>query len=189
MAAYVDGDLEAFDTLFRALAPRIHGFFVRRFGDPTIADDLLQVTFLKLHRARAQYNVGSPVRPWVFTIAARASLDELRRRGRRPEDADEIRLEKATRAAALDRASGPDAVERADIAAKVREALDKLPESQRVVVHLHRYEGMTFGEIGEVLGSTEGAVKLRAFRAYEQLRRHLTPLMREVMPEAKRNAT
>lgn len=53
------------------------------------------------------------------------------------------------------------------LAAQVREALSSLPASQRTVVRLHRYKELTFGEIAEQLGSTEGAIKLRAFRAYE----------------------
>jgi RNA polymerase sigma-70 factor (ECF subfamily) len=46
-----------------------------------------------------------------------------------------------------------------------------------VVVHLHRFEGLTFGEIAAILGSTEGAVKLRAFRAYGELRAELEDLL------------
>jgi RNA polymerase sigma-70 factor (ECF subfamily) len=180
MAAYVDGDPAAFNALFKSLSPRIHGFFVRRFGNASVADDLLQTTFLKVHRARKEYRTGSPVRPWIFTIAARVGLDELRRRGRRPEDADDKRLEKAVRTAALEQTDASTLMERSDIAAKVKAALETLPESQRVVVDLHRYQGLTFSEIGEILGTTEGAVKLRAFRVYERLRKQLAPLMREV---------
>jgi len=178
MGAYVDGDRQAFSRLFGSLAPRVHGFFLRRFGDPAVADDLLQVTFMKIHRARHDYRRDSPLRPWVFTIAARVGLDEHRRRARRPEDADDERLEKAAQGTAAGQAAQPDGeqlVERAQLAAEVRAALDRLPESQRVVIHLHRYEGLTFEQIGQALGTTEGAVKLRAFRAYEQLRKHLAP--------------
>jgi RNA polymerase sigma-70 factor (ECF subfamily) len=64
-------------------------------------------------------------------------------------------------------------------AERVRLALDRLPGPQRVVVHLHRFEGLGFAEIGKVLGITEGAAKLRAFRAYEQLRTLLSDLVAE----------
>ncbi|MCB9554772.1 MAG: RNA polymerase sigma factor [Deltaproteobacteria bacterium] len=174
MAAYAQGDLAAFERLFRSLAPRVHAFFVRRFGNEAIADDMLQVTFMKLHRARADYRAGSAVRPWVFTIAARVGLDEIRRRGRRPEETDDERVDRAYSAEAVQRAVDErDPVEQADLQMRVREALEALPESQRSVVHLHRYEGLTFKEIGAVLGLSEGAVKLRAFRAYEALRDNL----------------
>jgi RNA polymerase sigma-70 factor (ECF subfamily) len=57
----------------------------------------------------------------------------------------------------------------------VRAAIKRLPESQRVVVHLHRYEELTFEQIADVLGTTPGAVRVRASRAYERLREDLRP--------------
>ena len=55
----------------------------------------------------------------------------------------------------------------------MRAAIKRLPESQRVVVHLHRYEELTFEQIAQVLGTTPGAVRVRASRAYERLREEL----------------
>ena len=167
MSAYVAGDARAFEQLFARLGPRVHAFFLRSFRDSSVADDLLQVTFMKVHRARDQYDQGLRVAPWVFTVAARVRLDELRKRLRLPEDADEEALARADAQAFRD--PPPDA----DLVDAVRAALEKLPESQRTVIHLHRYEGMTFPEIAKVLGTTAGAIKLRAFRGYETLRKEL----------------
>lgn len=186
MEAYVKGDQDAFRRLFRALAPPVHGFFLRRFGSSAVADDMLQTTFMKLHRARNEYRIGAPVRPWLFTIAARVRLDELRRRGRRPETGDPEQLDRATAAVMVEKSSGPDPVERAEIAQKVRDALAELPDSQRVVVLLHRYDEFTFEQIAKILDTTEGAVKLRAFRAYERLRKQLAPVLGE---EAAKHGT
>ena len=61
--------------------------------------------------------------------------------------------------------------------ASVRAAIEQLPESQRVVLHLHRYEGMTFEQIATVLAATPGGVRARAWRAYDRLRAILRPLM------------
>ena len=61
----------------------------------------------------------------------------------------------------------------------MRAALARLPDSQREVIYLHRFEEMSFAEIGAVLGTSEGAVKLRAFRGYEKLREELAPLLGE----------
>jgi len=72
-----------------------------------------------------------------------------------------------------------DAGEGKKLAGRVRAAVDQLPETQRVVVHLNRFEGLTFVQIAHVLGTTEGAVKLRAFRAYERLRQLLRECSRE----------
>ena len=133
-----------------------------------MADDLLQVTFMKVHRAREKFDKGLKLAPWLFAVAARVRLDELRKRMRLPEDADEEALARADEQAPRD----PDPLG-ADVRDAVRAALDRLPESQRAVIHLHRYEGMTFPEIAQALGTTPGAIKLRAFRGYETLRKEL----------------
>jgi RNA polymerase sigma-70 factor (ECF subfamily) len=174
MAAYVAGDGRAFEQLFARLAPRLHRFFQRSFRSEATADDLLQTTFLKLHRARDTYKPDMRVAPWAFAIAARVRLDEFRKRKRLAEDGDEEALARAdeARAAETHDEGGLDG----DAADAVRRAVDALPESQRVVIHLNRFEGMTFAEIARVLGTTEGAIKLRAFRAYGALRQSLAAL-------------
>jgi RNA polymerase sigma-70 factor (ECF subfamily) len=176
MQAYVAGDPGAFQRLFRALAPSLHAFFARTVGNGPAAEDLLQTTFLKLHGARAAWRRGEPLRPWVFTIAARVRVDWLRRNGRR---ADEEELDGDAVAAPEDSPDPGEAVLGKERAERVRAALDRLAEPQRVVVHLHRFEGLGFAEIGRVLGITEGAAKLRAFRAYAQLRALLADLVAE----------
>ncbi len=176
MEAYVAGDPGAFRQLFRLLAPSMHAFFARSVGDGAAADDLLQTTFLKLHASRASWRRGEKLRPWAFTIAARVRIDWLRRSGRRGEeeelDGDAL--------ADGDPAADPREValgkERAE---RVHAALAGLPEPQRVVVHLHRFEGMGFAEIGEVLGISEVAARVRAFRAYARLRTLLADLVAE----------
>jgi RNA polymerase sigma-70 factor (ECF subfamily) len=179
MSAYCAGDRSAFERLFTRLGPRVHGFFMRSFQDRAVADDLLQTTFLKLHRARADFRAGEPVRPWLFAIAARVRLDEYRRRKHPVELLDEESLGHVPDAGGAG-AGGPsadDGVETTERAEQVRAALEALPESQRVIVHLHRFEGLTFAQIAAALGTTEGAVKLRAFRAYEKLRVTLRSLV------------
>jgi RNA polymerase sigma-70 factor, ECF subfamily len=183
MAAYVSGERRAFEQLFARLAPRLHRFFRRSFQAEATADDLLQQTFLKLHRARATYKPEMRVAPWAFAIAARVRIDELRRRKRLPEDGDEEALARAEEAEAAARAAaGTSGAIDTDTAEAVRRAVDALPESQRVVIHLNRFEGLTFAEIARVLGTTEGAIKLRAFRAYGTLRAALAPAVAEGLP-------
>lgn len=179
MSAYVDGDARAFEVLFDRYAPRVHAFFARTFRSRAVADDLVQTTFLKIHAARATYERERPVRPWLFGIAARVRIDELRRRYRKSETTDD-----ELDAMALPVDGGHDAWPEANEAAeRVRRAVDALPEGQRVVVLLHRFEGMTFGEIASALSSVDGAkglsevaVRVRAFRAYDALRVALADL-------------
>jgi RNA polymerase sigma-70 factor (ECF subfamily) len=174
MAAYVAGDADAFERLFRTLAPSIHAFFVRSVGRGAAAEDLLQTTFLKIHAARSTWRTGERLRPWVFTIAARVRLDWLRRQGRTQDQIEDDGL------ADPERHDDPgDALLAHERAERVRSALDSLPEPQRVVIHLHRFEGLSFAEIGTILGTSEGAARLRAFRAYGQLRTLLADLVTE----------
>src|SRR5215468_11309704 len=95
MARYAAGDDVAFQRLFALLAPRVRAFFLRSFSDASVADDLMQTTFLRLHRARASYRQDLPLKPWVFTIAASVRRDELRRRYRLPPHVGEAELEQA----------------------------------------------------------------------------------------------
>jgi RNA polymerase sigma factor (sigma-70 family) len=176
MEAYAAGDAESFQRLFRAVAPSIHAFFLRSAARGA-ADDLLQTTFLKVHAARRSWRPGERLRPWLFTIAARVRADWLRRHGRHDAELDEEaeagpdpRPDPAAEALARERAE------------RVKQALDALPEAQRVVVHLHRFEDLSFPEIGRILGITEGAAKLRAFRGYARLRALLTDIVAEGRP-------
>jgi RNA polymerase sigma-70 factor (ECF subfamily) len=174
MEAYVAEDGDAFERLFRTLAPSIHAFFARSIGRGAAAEDLLQTTFLKVHAARATWRRGERLRPWVFTIAARTRADWLRRQGRTEREVDEDVVTDPER-----HHDPGDAVLAQERAERVQSALDSLPKFQRVVVHLHRFEGLSFAEIGDVLGISEGAAKLRAFRAYGQLRVLLADLVAE----------
>jgi RNA polymerase sigma factor (sigma-70 family) len=177
MAAYAAGDERAFPPLFRALAPRLLAFFRRSVSDAALCEDLLQVTFVRLHAARERYRPGAPLRPWLFTIAARVRIDELRRRHRRPRTAGDDELDQL--AAEPDPQQGGLGIDQQARVHSVRDALDALPPSHRMVIHLHRFEGLSFAEIGAVLGISAGAARIRAFRAYAILRERLRPLVQE----------
>lgn len=178
MQAYAEGDVEAFERLFASLAPSLHAFFMRSVGNASAAQDLMQTTFLKLHGARRRWRRGERLRPWVFAIAAHVRVDWLRSQGRlATESLDDEGL------SAADPSSDPGAGLRdRERSERVHLALESLTEPQRVVVHLHRFEGLGFAEIGRILGISEGAAKLRAFRAYEELRRRLGDLVEEGSP-------
>jgi RNA polymerase sigma factor (sigma-70 family) len=168
MRAYLAGDTRAFSALFQRLAPAISGFFRRSF-DAATADDLLQQTFLKAHRARATYLFEKPVKPWVFAIAGRVRIDEYRRRTRTPEDGDDDAVLDEPNKQPLQDKQLDDLRREAGL----QDAISQLPEAQRQVLHLHYFEDLSFAEIATALGTTEGACKLRAFRGYERLRQVL----------------
>ena len=165
MAGYAtDGDRAAFEALFHRHGPRLQGYFRRFVGSDPVAQDLAQQTFLQLHRARRDYRLGAPLRPWLFTIAANLRREHFRRRGRRPETAyDPVR-------------HGVPAVQPDASTAEVRllhRAVDALPEHEREVVVLHWFEGLSMAEVAQVVGASRSAVKVRAHRAYKKLRAQL----------------
>jgi RNA polymerase sigma factor (sigma-70 family) len=86
MGLYVDGNVEAFDGLYRLVSPRLFGYLMQLTRNRTRAEDLLQVTFTKVHRARSTYLPGAPVLPWVMAIARRTFYDEVRAARVRRED-------------------------------------------------------------------------------------------------------
>jgi len=179
MLRYQEGDRRAFDALFARLAPLVHGFFLRTFGEPSVADDLLQTTFLNLHRARQRYRPDQKLRPWLFAIAANVRMDELRRRHRIAPAASAEEIDRALERESLERPVA-EPLEEAERSARVRAALVELPDSQRQVIEMNRYDGLSFGEIAKALDISEGACKLRAFRGYETLRSKLAALSPEL---------
>jgi len=163
MAAYVEGDATAFRTLFDRYAPLLQRVFLRRMRTPELARDLVQQTFLQLHRARNDFRPDALVRPWLMTIAMNLFREHYRRSARRPESLiDPV--------GALEPRESPHGQERSDIRRDLAGALAKLPEDQREVVMLHWFDGLSFPEIAEMVGATPGAVRVRAHRAYATLR-------------------
>jgi RNA polymerase sigma-70 factor, ECF subfamily len=171
MDRYACGDARAFPEIDRALRPRLLAFLTRMTGAPALADDLTQETFLRLHRARATFSKAGAVLPWAYAIARNVYIDHVRSaRLRRAE-----RLPSDPGAEPADRAMG-DAEGRAiasETARAVERVLAAIPQAQREAFVLLRYEGLTVQDAAAVLGATETAVKLRAFRAYEALRAEL----------------
>ncbi|HEY6725938.1 MAG TPA: RNA polymerase sigma factor [Polyangiaceae bacterium] len=168
MDAYVDGSGAAFDLLYQRIGPRLFGYLIRLTGQRERAEDLLQVTFTKMHRARDSYLRGSPVLPWVFAIARRAFLDDRRHVQSRRED--------LSRDGTLpEPAAEPPPAQLADA---LELALARLPDHYREAIVLTKVTGLSVAEAAEVLGTTPSAVKLRVHRGYKELRQYLEAYQR-----------
>ena len=165
MELYVDGCAVAFDQLYRRLSPILMGYLLRLTRNRERAEDLLQITFTKIHRARASYLRGAPILPWVLAIARRSFLDERRSASTRNEDlsSDGTLPEPQPTAAGVP----------AELSDALEHALDRLPEAYREAIQLTKISGLSVSEAAEVLGTTDTAVKLRVHRGYNQLRKEL----------------
>ncbi|HVU03286.1 MAG TPA: RNA polymerase sigma factor [Polyangiaceae bacterium] len=161
MAKYLAGDREAFRELFRRYAPVVLRL-VRRNVPPVDAHDLVQLTFLHLHRGRKDFRTDARLRPWLCTIAINVRRQYLR----------SMRAKPATPTSPEEQARVP-APGVSDVVGRVRAALAELPADQQEVIMLHWMEGLSFLEVSEVVGASLSAVKVRAHRGYEILREHL----------------
>jgi RNA polymerase sigma-70 factor (ECF subfamily) len=167
MEQYVDGSAAAFDGLYRRTAPQLFGFLVRLARDRTVAEDLLQVTYTKVHRARSSYLRGAPVLPWMLAIARRSFYDERR--------SASSRRERLTHDGSMPE---PDRQEREmpiDVTEAIERALDEMPVNYREAIQLTKVTGLSIAEAAEVLDASPTAVKLRVHRGYGLLRKQLEP--------------
>jgi RNA polymerase sigma-70 factor (ECF subfamily) len=183
MDRFASGDDAALGDVYDLAAPAVFSFLKGLCRDRQQAEDLTQETFLRIHRARGLFRVGSPVLPWAYTIARRLFLDEVRaRRSEKtiPQGAGASAgrgggapdLGEAARALET-AAGGPTAEELLadrELSRILDEALAKLPETQASAFRLLKGEGLSVAEVAGIMGTTKGAVKLRAHRAYEALR-------------------
>ena len=167
MAAYVAGDGAAFRVLFDRYAGVLYRMARRRLGSEADARDIVQQTLLHMHRARLDFRSDSRLRPWLFTIAMNLVRELHRKRGRRREQALELEPPASATAPALG------ALEQSERAARIRAALASLPEQQREVIELHWFEDSPYEEIARIVGASVAAVRVRAHRGYERLRKLL----------------
>lgn len=171
MARYADGDASAFRELYAAVAPRLYGYLVKMARTRALADDLLQQTFEKIHRARGAYVRGADPLPWIYSIAHRTFIDAVRKDRRAVvgvgagEELPEVPADIGGAAAGTrDEPADPETV------ASALDALAALPVQQREAVVLTKLEGKSVAEAAEIAGTTVGAMKVRAHRGYEALR-------------------
>lgn len=178
MAAYAAGDAPAFRVIFERYAPLLLRSMLRDLYVREEANDLVQQTFLQLHRARADFDPGQKLKPWVFTIAMNLKREHFRRKKRRPERSFDPESMGEPAVGAL----GAARVEAQRTLARV---LADLPADQRQVIELHWFDGLEFPEVAEVVGASVSAVKVRAHRGYVRLRQALGD---EAVPLAPSNA-
>ena len=167
MGRFCAGDETAFNELHAKYAQPIHAFIRRMVNQPSLADDLLQTTFMTVVRSRGRYEAGTSVRSWMYAIAANASRDSLRRA--------KVRGFETAPTAGNEPSVNPPMPD-PPAARALQSALDSLHPDQREAVLLHKVHGLSFQEIAETLGISVSAAKVRAHRGYEHLRARLASL-------------
>lgn len=163
MVAYQGGDEMAFERLYEELSGPVTAFLRSLTRNAARADDLLQETFFHVHRARQTYDPNRSAKAWVYAIAHNVFLMSCRsekRRGRHEELSDD-ELPDIPVPAEAEAYATKDAV---------RKALGRLSIDRREAVILHHVQGLSFQEVGAILGISTMAAKLRSHRAMGELR-------------------
>lgn len=167
MARYQQGDLAAATALVHRLSPQLHRFFLVQSTSRREADDLLQETWLRVHKVRHTYRAGEPLLPWLYAIARHIRVDHYRKTQRTTAREDPLENLPQLAAAHLSEAHPSESVD-------LKTLLAPLPESQREVIEMLKVAGMSLEEVARATSSSVGSVKQKAHRAYERLRQRLS---------------
>lgn len=165
------GEKGAMDALIRASYTDVYALCRRLLGDPSDAADATQEVYLRVVRSVMAFRGESAFATWLHRVTVNVCMTMLRRRG-------DVRA-RGQSAGALDFVPdelvsedvGPESrAETADLTSRTARALAELSEDAREVVVLRDVQGLSTKETAEVLGVTEGAVKVRLHRAHARLR-------------------
>jgi RNA polymerase sigma-70 factor (ECF subfamily) len=156
------GDPEAFEALFRQFQADVYGWIVRIVRDPSTAEELTVETFWRIHQARGRFDPGASFGAWARRIATNLAIDHLRQA--RPDMA---------LPADLAQPASADPIVCRETRRQIAVAFRRLPVTLRVAATLALIEEQSPRDIADALGTSEGAVRVRVFRAVRLLRQHL----------------
>jgi len=169
MRHVADGRQDALATLVRRHQERVRRLACRFLGSPDEADDVCQEAFLRVYHAAREYRPTAAFATWLYRVVANLCWDHRRRAARRPAP-----LPPPDQHPAADDRRTP--AEQAELDDRVRQAVARLPDRQRLVLVLHRDAGLSHREIAEATGWSQSAVESCLVRAYRQLRVELSDL-------------
>lgn len=168
MRRYQQGDIDAFEELYGRTVGMVRGYLGALSRDRARAADLTQDAYLQLHRSRNTYDPAHPLRPWMLAIARHTWLTDLRWRKRR-------QSKEVGGLDGLPELPVPPEVDGFVAADVLARALARLPADRREALVLHHLYGLSFREVGGVVGVSEGGARVRASRAMGELRALLGP--------------
>ncbi len=172
------GNMAGFDYLLRKYRKPIVSFMYRMTRSQAVAEELAQEVFLRVYRSRETYRAEARFSTWLYRIATNLGVNHARDT-RHERSASTVYLDEpdAETGTTPDVADGTPSAEagllRQERMNAIRDCVMALPERQRMAVIMHKYEGMDYHQIGDVLKLSESATKSLLFRAYQTLREKL----------------
>ncbi|HEX6639909.1 MAG TPA: RNA polymerase sigma factor [Thermoanaerobaculia bacterium] len=163
------GDYSPASEIYDRYSGRIYNFAFRFLKNSEAAEDATQEVFVKMLKHANQFHGDAKLSTWLFSITANFCRDYLRKADNKSKESDDVLLTLPTPSELA-----PDRnLERRQTEQRVRRALDSLTAEQREAILLSRYQGLSYAEIAQIAGCSEGAVKTRVFRAMETLKKTL----------------
>lgn len=169
------GNMAGFDYLIQKYRRPIIHFMYRMVHNQAVAEELAQEVFLRVYRSRETYRAEARFSTWLYRIATNLGVNYARdtrhERSASTVYLDEVDSETGTTPDLADATPGAESnMLRDERLAAIRQHVLALPERQRMAVLMHKYEGMDYKQIGDVLKLSESATKSLLFRAYQTLR-------------------
>lgn len=185
------GDMKAFEELAEKYKQPIINMMYRMLRDLDEAEDLAQNVFIRVYQSADRYEVSAKFSTWIFTIARRLCLNEIRRRGRHPAESldssqNDNEEQPARQFEDVKTFSPPETFLHGELAQKIEDALAQLPEKQRLAIVLCRQDELSYEEIAEVLGCSVPATKSLIHRGRETLKEKLKPYLQTGAWEGER---
>ena len=175
-----EGDNEAFELLVELHQSAVIGTVAKMLGGASEAEDIAQQVFIRIWKSAKRYQPQAKFTTWMFTITRNLVFNETRRRKRKPTVSVEEREEESHQQVEDVHSTTPDQdVLHSELERSVDDAIQALPDKQRLAVVLRRYEEMPYEEIGRVLSMSVPAVKSLLFRARTQLKESLEKYLAE----------
>ncbi|MCZ7648354.1 MAG: RNA polymerase sigma factor [Planctomycetota bacterium] len=174
LRALVEGHREAFDEFYSRHSEKVLSFLARLVAGRLDPEDLLQEAFLRVITHAKDFRKGSPVRPWLFTIARNAAFNALRNSKRRGELEVQTDLSDWNPPQFSPETQDPSekAAEKED-RARVLKALDDLPPLHREIIVLTLFDGFTYEEASQITGDPESTLRSRVYYGLRKLRDRL----------------
>lgn len=172
------GNMDAFDVLLGKYRKPIVHFMFRMVRNQAVAEELAQEVFLRVYRSRETYRAEARFSTWLYRIATNLGVNHARdtkqERTASTVYLDEPDTETGSKPDVADQTPSAEAgMLRRERMNAIREHVLALPERQKTAVLMHKYEGLDYKQIGDVLKLSESATKSLLFRAYQTLREKL----------------
>jgi RNA polymerase sigma-70 factor (ECF subfamily) len=174
MAAVARGDVASMSGIYEHRNRALFRFFYRLTGRQAPAEDLTHEVFLRMIRYRHTYQTGDGFEAWMYRIARNAFADYVKK-NRLEAPAAEGEMEAVESA----NPSQFEALAKQQDLATLHRALGRLPEEKRELILLSRFQGLSYEQIGRIVGCETGTVKVRVFRAMKEMGRIYGDLLRE----------